>query len=53
MHYKQTLGRKIELSERDEAALVAEYEPEVELLASLVPELDLSLWPRFAHLMRG
>jgi hypothetical protein len=53
MHYKQTMGRKVELSAKDEAALVAEYEPEVESLVSLVPEIDLSLWPRFAHLAHG
>jgi hypothetical protein len=50
MHYKQTMGRKVELSAKEEDALVAEYEPEVELLVSLVPDIDLSLWPRFANL---
>jgi len=27
-----------------------EYEPEIRLLKELVPDIDLSLWPRFAHL---
>jgi Sulfotransferase domain len=34
------------------AGLNATYEPEVAALAELVPELDLSLWPNFAHLTR-
>ena len=50
MRYNQTMGRKRELTPKDEAALVTEYEPEVKLLVSLVPDIDLSLWPRFAHL---
>jgi hypothetical protein len=50
MRYNQTLGDKGALSAKDEAALVAEYEAEVVLLKSLVPDIDLSLWPRFAHL---
>ena len=52
MRYNQTMGQKRDLSAKDEAALVAEYEPEVKLLVSLVPDIDLSLWPRFAHLSR-
>jgi hypothetical protein len=52
MRYNQTLGDKGSLSAKDEAALVAEYEPEVALLAELVPDLDLNLWPRFGHLAR-
>lgn len=50
MRYNQTLGDKGALSAKDEAALVAEYEPEVSLLKRLVPDIDLSLWPRFTHL---
>jgi hypothetical protein len=46
----QTVGNKRPLSAKDEAALVDAYEPEVRLLKQLVPDLDLSLWPRFAHL---
>jgi hypothetical protein len=53
MRYNQTLGDKGALSAKDEAALVAQYEPEVALLAELVPDLDLSLWPRFGHLAPG
>jgi hypothetical protein len=53
MRYNQTLGDKGTLSAKDEAELVADYEPEVALLKELVPDLDLSLWPRFAHLERG
>jgi hypothetical protein len=53
MRYNQTLGDKGALTARDEAALVAEYEPEVALLKELVPDIDLSLWPRFGHLERG
>jgi len=33
-----------------EAALHTALDPEVERLATLVPELDLALWPNFAHL---
>jgi hypothetical protein len=32
------------------AALRATYEPEVAQLAELAPEIDVSLWPNFAHL---
>jgi hypothetical protein len=46
----QTVGDKRALSGKDERSLVEEYEPEVRLLKQLVPDLDLSLWPRFAHL---
>ena len=48
--YNATVGDKGSLSGKDEAALVEEYEPEVALLKELVPDLDLSLWPRFEHL---
>jgi hypothetical protein len=34
-------------------ALQAAFEPEVERLASLVPRIDLTLWPNFAHLQTG
>jgi hypothetical protein len=33
-----------------EASLHIALDPEVEALAAMVPELDLSLWPNFAHL---
>jgi hypothetical protein len=33
-----------------EAALRATFDPEVERLRALVPELELALWPNFAHL---
>ena len=51
--FNQTFGEKSVLSAREEAELVVAYEPEVALLKQLVPDLDLSLWPRFAHLDRG
>jgi hypothetical protein len=51
--YNQTVGDKGALSAKDEASLVAEYEPEVAQLKALVPDLDLSLWPRFEHLGRA
>jgi hypothetical protein len=53
MRYNQTIGDKGTLSAKDEAELVAHYEPEVALLKELVPDMDLALWPRFAHLERG
>ena len=53
MRYNQTIGDKGTLSAKDEAELVADYEPEVALLKELVPDIDLALWPRFAHLERG
>ncbi len=49
----QTLGDKRSVPAQDEAALIAQYEPEVALLKRLVPDLDLSLWPRFRHLDQG
>ena len=45
-----TVGSKVKLSGKDQAALVAEYEPEVKLLKQLAPDIDLSLWPHFKHL---
>lgn len=48
--FNQTLGDKGSLSSKEEKALVAEYEPEVALLKELVPDIDLTLWPRFEHL---
>jgi hypothetical protein len=51
--YNQTVGDKGALSGKDEASLVAEYEPEVARLRALMPDLDLSLWPRFEHLDRA
>ena len=53
IRYNQTVGEKGTLSTKEEVELVAAYEPEVTLLKRLVPDLDLSLWPRFAHLERG
>lgn len=41
---------KAELSDEERRRLVAAYEDDVRLLASLVPDLDLRLWPNFAHL---
>jgi hypothetical protein len=32
--------------------LRATFEPEVAQLAELAPEIDLALWPNFAHLAR-
>lgn len=52
-HFNRTIGDKGRLSGKDEAGLVAEYEPEVALLKKIVPEIDLSLWPRFAHAAGG
>ena len=34
-------------------SLAAELEPDVELLLTIAPDLDLSLWPNFAHLVNG
>ncbi len=46
----ETMGTKRSVPSKDEQALIEEYEPEVKLLKELMPDLDLSLWPRFAHL---
>jgi hypothetical protein len=46
----ETVGTKREVPSKDEQALIEVYEPEVLLLKKLMPNLDLSLWPRFAHL---
>lgn len=52
MRYNQTVGDKGDLSAKEERELVEAYEPEVSRLKQLVPDLDLTLWPRFAHLDR-
>jgi Sulfotransferase domain len=36
-----------------EAGLRATYEPEVAALAEIAPEIDVSLWPNFAHAVAG
>ena len=46
----ETVGDKRSVPSKDEQALIEEYEPEVLLLKEQMPDLDLSLWPRFAHL---
>jgi hypothetical protein len=46
----ETVGEKRSVPTKDEQSLIEEYEPEVRQLKALVPDLDLSLWPRFAHL---
>lgn len=46
----ETVGTKRPVPDKDEQALIEEYEPEVRQLKELMPDLDLSLWPRFAHL---
>ena len=51
--FNVTQGAKERISGAEEARLVAEYEPEVKLLTELVPDIDLDLWPRFAHLKRA
>ena len=48
----QTVGSKRAVPSKDEQELIEAYEPEVALLKQLVPDLDLTLWPRFAHLGR-
>ena len=47
-----TEGQKRPLSPADEQRLIEEYEPDVRLLTSLVPDIDLDLWPRFRHVRR-
>ena len=49
----ETVGDKRSVPSKDEQVLVEEYEPEVLLLKQQMPDLDLSLWPRFAHLEGG
>ena len=46
----ETMGTKRPVPTKDEQQLIEEYEPEVLLLKQQMPDLDLSLWPRFAHL---
>jgi hypothetical protein len=54
------LGRRVNATEiekepltpAEEERLVAEYAPDVRLLATLVPDLDLDLWPRFRDAAR-
>ena len=47
-----TEGEKERLTPSDEERLVAEYLPDVRLLATLMPDLDLDLWPRFRDAIR-
>lgn len=47
---KRTSGHKDELWPDMLEALMPVLEPEVERLAAMVPELDVALWPHFAHL---
>jgi hypothetical protein len=47
-----TDGEKEPLTAAEEERLVTEYAPDVRLLASLVPDLDLDLWPRFRDVAR-
>lgn len=49
----ETVGEKRSVAGKEEQSLIEEYEPEVRLLKELVPDLDLSLWPRFTHLENG
>jgi hypothetical protein len=46
----ESRAKKPGLEDHTRAALVRAYEPEVRRLASLVPEIDVSLWPNFKHL---
>ncbi|CAN5688951.1 hypothetical protein BH23CHL8_BH23CHL8_02870 [soil metagenome] len=48
--FNATQGSKERISAAEEERLIGEYEPEVKLLTELVPDIDLDLWPRFAHL---
>jgi hypothetical protein len=41
--------KKVELWDDFQDGLRATFEPEVERLRALVPDLDVSLWPNFAH----
>jgi hypothetical protein len=43
--------KKPDLAEHAHAALVRAYEPEVRRLVSLVPEIDVSFWPNFTHVV--
>jgi len=40
-----TMGRKAELGQELRAALTAAYAPDLAQLATLLPDLDLDLWP--------
>jgi hypothetical protein len=48
----ETVGTKRQVPTKDEQRLIEVYEPEVRSLKRQMPDLDLSLWPRFAHLER-
>ena len=45
-----TAGEKVPLHPDDERALREIYEPEVDRLSELVPDVDVSLWPSFRNL---
>lgn len=46
----ESRATKPTLPDHTRASLIRVYEPEVRRLVSLVPEIDLSLWPNFSQL---
>jgi len=46
----ETSIAKLALPSQIRATLIRLYEPDVERLTTLVPDLDLTLWPNFLHL---
>jgi hypothetical protein len=49
----RTRSEKAELVDQRTRLLRDEYEPDVRTLQSMLPDLDVSLWPNFAHLADG
>ncbi|MEJ7753798.1 MAG: sulfotransferase [Candidatus Limnocylindrales bacterium] len=49
----RTRAEKADLPAQRRSLLRDEYEPDVRALRAIVPDLDLSLWPDFAHLAEG
>jgi hypothetical protein len=47
-----TKAGKAEPTPEEQADLIHAFEDDVRLLRSFIPDLDLSLWPNFAHLER-
>jgi hypothetical protein len=46
-----TRGAKVNLTDERRAHLVELYEPSVRRLADRLPDIDVSLWPNFRHLV--